>query len=346
MKVSELKHHLLAGSSFGNVSALLYHNGFRVGIEYLPRLFYVLLATFMLIPFRLIENLLYADAIKKTVIQKDPIFIIGHWRSGTTLLHNLLSQDDQFTFPDTYQCFLPGVFLTGKSFLKSIHRRTLPVVRPMDNVAMDPDFPQEEEFAMSSLTCHSYYQSIFFPSRMPGLFQSFALMKSPCLKQWRQQYVSFLKKVSYAKGGKQLLLKNPVNTVRLTHLLKLFPNARFIYLYRNKEEVLRSTYKLYHDLFRINSFQNITSTVLRENILTIYTETLGAYQSQKHNIDERNLIEISYDDLIQDPLGVARKIYQHLDLRGFEQASAFLQAYISKQSTYVCNSYHQTTPWG
>ncbi len=49
-----------------------------------------------------------------------PIFIIGHWRSGTTLLHEILMLDDRFCCPSTYQCFAPGHFLLTETVLTTM----------------------------------------------------------------------------------------------------------------------------------------------------------------------------------------------------------------------------------
>ena len=40
-----------------------------------------------------------------------PVFVIGHWRAGTTLLHELLVRDPRHTYPNTYDCFGPNHFL-------------------------------------------------------------------------------------------------------------------------------------------------------------------------------------------------------------------------------------------
>ena len=286
------------------------------------------------------EFVFYSKKIKETALSSDPIFIIGHCRSGTTYLHNLLCQDKQFAYPSTYQCFLPGVFLTGKSFMKSINKRTLPKIRPMDNVKMHPDFPQEEEFAISSLTPLSYYQSLFFPVKMISHFKLFALMESVALKKWECQYLYFLKKVAYSSKGKQLLLKNPVNTVRIKHLLRLFPNAKFIYIYRNTKDVLQSTFKLYNDLLKINSFQLISETDLKENICKIYSETIEQYQKQKELISNSHLIEVNYDEFIHNPFLVTKEIYAKLDINGHDIANRVLENYISEQATYARNIYN------
>ena len=53
-----------------------------------------------------VQRLWYGRRIDATPIQP-PLFIIGHWRSGTTFLHELMVLDDRFTYPTTYQCFAP-----------------------------------------------------------------------------------------------------------------------------------------------------------------------------------------------------------------------------------------------
>ena len=54
----------------------------------------------------LMQQAIYGRRIAATKVHP-PIFIIGHWRTGTTLLHELLVQDDRFTFPTTYECLAP-----------------------------------------------------------------------------------------------------------------------------------------------------------------------------------------------------------------------------------------------
>ena len=55
----------------------------------------------------LLQKLVYGRAIARTELDQAPIFILGHWRSGTTYLHELLVLDERFAFPTTYECFAP-----------------------------------------------------------------------------------------------------------------------------------------------------------------------------------------------------------------------------------------------
>src|SRR5262245_21630537 len=82
----------------------------------------------------------YDAEIARIAVPDDPLFIVGHWRSGTTFLHYLLSLDrESFRYPTTYQCLFPTIFLTlgeGSWLYRALSAR-LPPTRPMDAVLWD-----------------------------------------------------------------------------------------------------------------------------------------------------------------------------------------------------------------
>ena len=80
------------------------------------------------------ERLLYSHRVRQTELREPPLFVLGHWRSGTTLLHELLMLDPRHTCPNTYQCFAPHHFLWTEWFVPPLIRWTLPAKRPMDDV--------------------------------------------------------------------------------------------------------------------------------------------------------------------------------------------------------------------
>ncbi len=58
-----------------------------------------------------VEDLFFARKVKNTVVEQEPLFIIGFWRSGTTLLHNLMARDRRVAFPNSYEMLFPHHFL-------------------------------------------------------------------------------------------------------------------------------------------------------------------------------------------------------------------------------------------
>ena len=65
-----------------------------------PQALYISATALALAPAAAAESLIYRKRIRETKIEKDPIFILGHWRSGTTYLQNVLSRDEQFGWFD------------------------------------------------------------------------------------------------------------------------------------------------------------------------------------------------------------------------------------------------------
>jgi len=58
-----------------------------------------------------LQKAIFGRRVANTVIADAPIFIVGHWRTGTTLLHELLTLDERHTGPTSYECLVPHHFL-------------------------------------------------------------------------------------------------------------------------------------------------------------------------------------------------------------------------------------------
>ena len=95
------------------------------------------------------ESLIFGRKIRNTKIEHPPIFILGHWRSGTTLLHNLMTLDPEVTFPNLYQCLYPGHFLLTENVMAPLTSWLLPKTRPMDNIPTSWKAPLEDEMALA-----------------------------------------------------------------------------------------------------------------------------------------------------------------------------------------------------
>jgi omega-hydroxy-beta-dihydromenaquinone-9 sulfotransferase len=334
MKPVSKRTHFLSGASPVNLVRTLWKNRSELSVKNIPSILLIFLTPMLLAPLFLLEKLFFSARINRIKIRKDPIFIIGHFRTGTTYLHNLLSQDKQFGFPTTYQCFVPGIFLTGGGFTKKIHKTTLPEKRPMDDVLLDSDLPQEEEFAILAMTPYSYYQCYFFPKKTREFFATYFRGEHKDTDKWERFYMYFARKITFACRGKQLVLKNPVNTARIDHLIKMFPSSKFIYLYRDPGEVFLSTCKLFERFLEKYSFQEITKEEIEANASWVFEQTLAHFQEQKLLLSDHDLTEISYHDLIRDPLGSLEKIYSELQLQGFKEARSGFGKYIGTQADY------------
>ena len=153
----------LAGASTSNIWRLLFQNKFRVHPKYWLRLLYVKLLSGITAPLRLVERLRFNRKIKKSQLHKDPIFIIGHWRSGTTYLHYLMAQDKSKALVSNIEVYAPHFFLSFPKFTRSLIEGSLPETRPMDQIKINADLPGEEEHSMGAYHKYGFFHSMIFP---------------------------------------------------------------------------------------------------------------------------------------------------------------------------------------
>ncbi len=131
---------LIGFTRFSNILRLCHY---AIGIHppYLLRLLLVVSSSLISLPLALWERVVYGQRIALTQIEDPPIFIIGYWRSGTTYLHNLMTQDSSFGYLSMYQAIVPDCSLVGQGWLKQLLDRSVPHKRPMDNVTWPLDTP-------------------------------------------------------------------------------------------------------------------------------------------------------------------------------------------------------------
>jgi omega-hydroxy-beta-dihydromenaquinone-9 sulfotransferase len=330
----------LAGCSSRVFLKLLLDNH-GVDFQYIPRALVILLLSSAGEVTRAIERKWFEQKIEPLPLVEDPIFVIGHWRSGTTLLHNLISQDDRLGYISNFQSWLPEQSLEKRPIPRKLMAQSLPSRRPMDNLALTLDGPQEEEYSLGNLGLFGFYQGLSFPRKLESYFDRSVLFEgvtSAYIEQWKKAYLKIVKLANYNNQGKRLILKNPANTARIKVLLELFPNAKFIHIYRNPYYVYLSTHNLYRQLLPIHTFQSFSEVAIEEHILVFYQKLMQRYFATQSLIPPQNLIEVRYEDLEADPVREVEKIYSQFGL-SFASARTGLEDYWSAQRHYRKNRY-------
>ena len=329
------------GISLKHWLKLVLTNG-SIALKHYPRIFFINLLSTIGIPFRCYEKWRLNKKIQSTELSDQPIFIVGHWRSGTTHLHNLLVQDPQFGYITMLQAAFPKSFITS-TFFKRFMNRLLPKTRPMDAMKMGIYEAQEEEMALGNMFPYSFYNGWYFPRRMLEFYFKYVRFNQISLslvEQWRRIYDFLLKKATYFMKGKRLVLKNPVNTARIKFLLDLYPNAKFIHIYRNPYEVYASTRHFYKTTVEAFMLQHISDKEIEDNILEIYSKMMHSYFTESKLIPKGNLVEIKFEDLEEDPIFQLQRIYDALDLNGYEQAESKFLNYINSIQSYKKNKFN------
>jgi hypothetical protein len=330
-----------SGATFGDWLRVLRQNRFRVAPRYWPRAAAITLSSLLNSVQARWEEWRYGGKICKAKVHP-PLFILGIWRSGTTHLHNLLARDARFACPNTYQVFFPRTFLSTERAGARVLGFFMPRRRPQDNVAMRIDEPQEDEFALCSLTGHSVMLGWAFPHNRDfyDRYLTFRNVPRAEVAEWQGALAYFVQKLSF-KHGRPIVLKSPAHTCRIQLLLETFPDARFVHIRRNPLAVFQSTLHMYHKVLPYWSLQRPDLSALEDYIARQYREVYDAFFDERELIPSGRFHELAYESLETDPVGQLRSLYETLSLPDFAPAEAAVRQYLASLSDYRKNAFSE-----
>jgi hypothetical protein len=331
--------HTAWGIALHHWCYLLWKNEFRLARKTLIKAFLITMQALLTAPVQAFEYLLFRRQIRKVRISR-PVFIIGHYRSGTTFLHYLLSKDPVFRWCATYEGLAPNTFLTLGPAIKRFLSWAMPRARPQDNLAAGATLPIEEEFALGSMSRVSMVHGYYFPQKLFAVFDDSVLLAKPSTRSaWQTSFLFLVQKLALRSPNKRMLLKSPANTARISALLKLFPDAQFIHIHRNPYDVYRSTVRLYNKVLNILSFQSYDANNVTDFVLYAYEQMYRKFMAEKELIPKGQLLEVGYDQLVDAPHETLVRMYTQLALGPPEKVAELFQDELKKYENYERNQY-------
>ena len=336
--------HPLMGADPQTLFQVLRRNG-GVNSRCLPHIALAIATCLARQPISAIESWRMARLRQRVPEMAPPIFIVGHWRSGTTFLYELLCQSPQFNYVSPFATGIPWDFLTVTQYFQPLLEKLLPKDRFIDQVQVTAQSPQEDEIALASMQPLSFYHGLYFPTHLQENLAT-GLFLEGCseaeVDRWEQAITLFLKKLHIQKPQGQLLIKNPVYTGRVKQLRSLFPTAKFIHIYRNPYVVFQSTRNFYVKLFRelaLQSTAHLSMDAIDTLIFQCYTRMMTALQQDVADLPTDQFVELQFETFEQDPVAHVQTIYQQLEIPGFEMAQTGFEQYVRDRRTYRKNKY-------
>lgn len=283
----------------------------------------------------------FGRQIDEMTIEHPPLFVLGHWRTGTTLLHELLILDDRHATPTTHSCLVPCHFLLSERFFKRFLWFLTPDKRPVDNMPAGWDRPQECEFALCLLGEPGTYSDFAFPNRKPlhpGSLD-FSGLTPRQIDRWKRTFLRFVKEMTI-RDPRRLVLKSPPHTARIPYLLELFPEARFVNIVRDPYSLFASTVNLWTRMAKTHGLQTLRNTAaIEEKVFQEFRVINERYFATRHLIPKDRLVEVRYETLVNDVVAGTEAIYDGLNLGEFEQVKPKLLDYAARNKNYETNKY-------
>ena len=292
------------------------------------------LSGLVLEPFAWLQTALYARALKRADLPDDPLVVIGHWRSGTTYLHQLLACDPRTATARNALTIAPQAALVLKPVIRLGLKRWMTRIRPIDAVPWGPDDPQEDEVGLARLTMDTHMAGMAFPRDYLFHFRRSVTETS---HQFERQWLHFsrLTWLHDGQGKTQWLIKNSVHTARAAMVLKHFPRARFILLRREPLDAVRSLVQVKQRLAGLVGLQPSPSLQQQvEETAAAHAELLKRFEASRSQIPAGQLLELDYSDLVDQPMKSVRRIYDVFQLSSWAEAEAPLRARIQQARHY------------
>ncbi len=307
--------YLTAGITLGRLLKLLKKNKIAVNPSTLGRIFFLLQGSVWSSIFAAAEHTRFHKQLLAAETPDNPIFIIGHWRTGSTFLHQLMNLDPELHAPTLFEVALPDSMLVSEKFYRPVFKAILGKHRPMDQVKIGPDEPQEEEYAWFRMMSGSPLEKIVFPDNT-HFFLCNDLNINPSeneVNQWNGMVTSFFKKLDL-RHGKRVVAKNPFNSFRINLLLEIFPKARFIHIVRHPYDVVPSSIHMWKIISEQNTLNRICNTPNCEEIATVMDKLLKTIEQVEPTLPDGTIHTLRYEDLVENPVSEIRRIYETLHL--------------------------------
>lgn len=292
-----------------------------------------------------LQSALHREQLAKANF-RNAIVVLGYWRSGTTLLHELLCLDSRYTYPTTHACMNPQHFLFSEASV--LARGGATMKRPMDEMEIHASSPQEDEFALLSLGARSPYEALLMPAVLPEALKLVDPRDLSAEEQerWRKVFLSFLAGVSVRGTGRPMILKSPTHGARVDTLRELLPDARYLVIIRDPVTNFESVVRMWRKMFETYALGSIPpDDAIREAVLADRPRFESKLAAGVEGLPGNRFAAITYESLVANPVGVIERLYQQLELGDFEPVREAIAAETKRRSGYQAKGSLPSQPW-
>lgn len=337
--------HPLSGADLATLSTV-FRLGGPVAPEHRRTASAIWGSAFGRLPFTLAERAWMAVRAPRTI--PPPVFIVGHWRSGTTHLYQMMVEAG-FGFVPPAATGLPWDLLLLARLIEKQIAAKLPQDRFIDKVPVKLDSPQEDEVGMANMTPQSLYHGLYFPSRLKEFVSEGVFLDGvppQAVARWERRFLHLMTKLHLHQDGRRLLVKNPTYTARVAQLARLYPDAVFIHIHRNPVDVIVSMRNFYAKLLRQFALQDYAAAPVEDVIFDTYARMMATVLDDGAALPAERFQTIRYDDFSADPMAALEAVWTPLglDRHGigpFSQHARHFLTYLEAQKSFEINRFHK-----
>lgn len=265
-----------------------------------------------------------------------PIVIAGLQRTGTTLLHRLLAADPRARALRSWEALHPAP-LPGEGRDGSFRRRAAAKIAELGLSALAPEL-----FAVHPVEADAPEEDVLlldhvFTSQAPE-----ATLNVPAYAAWleRQDLLPayrylrrLLKLLTWQRGGSYWVLKTPHHMEYLRELLAVFPDAVIVQTHRDPRATMGSFCSMVAHGRGVFS-DHVDPREVGRHWLRKVRRMIDRSLAVRDGSDRRAFIDVSYYDLLADPLAEVRRIHAHAGMVLSPEAEAAMRAVTARDTQH------------
>ncbi|MEP6603585.1 MAG: sulfotransferase [Spartobacteria bacterium] len=243
---------------------------------------------------------------------RQPLFIVGLPRSGTTILHILLAADPANRAPLSWEVMEPSPPTSEKERERiegaaRNFRRFRWLAPAFSRVhPMGAQLPQECVSLMSPSFLSDQYDTMF---NVPT-YRAWFLRQD--MRPAYEFHRRILQHLQFRENGRRWILKAPAHMFALPTLLSIYPDALFVQTHRAPLDTIASVSSLITLLRRIFS-DVVDPRQIGRDALGYWAETLKVFMQERERLPTNRIVDISYEEIHHDPISAIRRIYTHFN---------------------------------
>ena len=264
---------------------------------------------------------------------KEPVFIIGMPRTGTTILHAILHEDPAHRAPLAWECLLPYPAATPENFrnneqLTTIKKEFSQLFKLVPDFRrkhyMEADSPQE----CLGITAFDFNSFQYSAQLYLGSYMKWVSEESDMLGTMRfhKRFLQYLQ--SGGVKGDRWLLKSPVHLRRLPEIFEVYPDAKIIMTHRGPADIVSSTASLISSVRTLYSDREDPHVTGREQA-DLWSNYFNRFVDARNSLDkEEQIIDLKFEDFVKDQMATIERIYSHFGWDMSMEASQRIKSFL------------------
>jgi hypothetical protein len=275
------------------------------------------------------DRRLYSDIARQEI--REPLFIVGLPRSGTSALHRLLAADPEHRCPVLWEVRSPSP-PTHVDEKRRIQRATqscnffnwlVPTFRYVH--AVGPEVPQECVSLMTPTFLSDQFDAMYYvPSYRAWFFQQ-------DLQPAYEYHRRFLQHLQSRQAARRWILKAPTHMFAMPALLSVYPDALFVQTHRTPVDAMASVASLVTILRGAFSDAVDPFTIYRDAI-HYWSETMENFLDERDRLANDRICDLEYNQIRRDPIGAVRRIYDHFGWTLSREAEQRMRAVVASNA--------------